>query len=153
MSSSVAVGSVALVMGQAVVGVALELEIVDVAGTVVGPLGEMVGFGVRRVGSAIGAAPVSHDQVEPLINGREPSTASQPERATLAIEHVADDLGGVAVEMGEERGGNGFAVDEFGVAGLGGDHEMHEVLHVSKVAARLFAGDELDERVEPALGG
>ena len=62
-------------MGQAVIGVALEFEVVGIAGAVARPLCNVVGLRERGIGPAVGAAAVSDDEVEPLIDGCKPPAA------------------------------------------------------------------------------
>ena len=112
----------------------------------------MVRRGVCGFGAAVGAPPVSHDQVEPLVDRGETSATPEPQGTAVAVEHMADDLSCFGIEMCEVGVRHWCAVEELGVAGLGCDHDVHHVLHVTHVLAGVVAEHQLDECVESALG-
>ena len=136
------------------VGVALEFEVVDIGRTLVSrPLGHMVRLRVCRFGATVGAATVSHDQMQPLVDRGEAPATPQPEGPALAVAHMADDLRRLGIEMRQVGGGYGRAVEELGLARLGGHHDVHQVPHVAKTVGGPAAQHQLDERIDAALGG
>ena len=98
-------------MRNAVTGHAPEFEVVDVGRPVVLPLMRMVSLAPVDRSGALDTAAVAGDEGDPLLATGESCAAAEPQRASVAVEHVADDLG-ERPELVEHLVGHRAAVDQ-----------------------------------------
>ena len=83
-------------MDQAVVGLAVEFEIVDVGRAVIGVLELVVGVTPGRLGAAAHAATVAIDEGDPLVAAGQANRTAEMQRLAVGAVHDAHDLGGRA---------------------------------------------------------